>query len=186
MNTPQWNTVDVPAGSYIGWGNQPGQTVIGKILSLDPTGGTDYNGGSCPELGLELIEATRSFNKEGQAFDHAAGELVNITAGGANLKRGISAAIGQGMGVGDLIKLTLEEIKPLSGGKSVKIFSCQYAKGSAAPAQAQPAAATPPQAQPAPTAAAAPTGEPVKPDNFPQEVWDTLAPEARAAVLAQQ
>ncbi len=42
------------------------------------------------------------------------------------------------------------------------------------------------QAQPAQAAAAAPTGEPVKPDNFPQEVWDTLAAEARTAVLAQQ
>lgn len=183
MTATNWETVDVPAGSYIGWGATPGQVVIGKVIGFNPTGGTDFAGAPCPELNLELIEPAYSMNKENQRFDYDAGQLVNINAGGANLKRGVMAAQ---PAIGDLIKIAFDKIEPLSGGRSVKCFSISIARGAGKAGQAP--AGTPPQQQaqqPAPTAAAV-AGEPVKPDNFPQEVWDTLAPEARAAVLAQQ
>ena len=37
-----WENIEVPAGSYIGWGTEPGQTVIGKVLGFNMTGGTDF------------------------------------------------------------------------------------------------------------------------------------------------
>ena len=83
-----WENIEVPAGSYIGWGTEPGQTVIGKVLGFNMTGGTDFSGAPCPELQLELIEPGYSMNKDNQRFDYQAGQLVNINAGGANLKRG--------------------------------------------------------------------------------------------------
>ncbi|UQE73861.1 hypothetical protein MYK68_14090 [Gordonia sp. PP30] len=183
----EWETIDVPAGAFIGWGNTPGQAVTGKVLTFDPAGAQDYNGNVCPELGLELVEPAASYNKAGERFDYATGDLVNLTCGATNLKRAVMAA---SPSAGDLVKITLQEIKPLNGGRSVKIFDLKIARGAGgastpatptpqAPA-AQPAANTPP-TPPAPAA-----GEPVKPDSFPQEVWDTLEPAAKTAVLAQQ
>lgn len=143
-----WESVDVPAGSYIGWGTEPGQTVIGKVLTYNPTGGTNFAGDTCPELNLELIEPTYSVNKAGERFTHEAGQLVVVSAGGANLKRGVVAAQPQ---TGDLIKIELEKLEPLSGGRTVKVFKIAIARGggrSATP-QATPVApstdlATPP------------------------------------------
>lgn len=120
-----WENIEVPAGSYIGWGTEPGQTVIGKVLGFNMTGGTDFSGAPCPELQLELIEPGYSMNKDNQRFDYQAGQLVNINAGGANLKRGVTAAQ---PAPGDLIKIELEKLEPLSGGRSVKVFAISIAR----------------------------------------------------------
>lgn len=165
-----WENVEVPAGSYIGWGAEPGQIVIGKVLAYNPTGGTDFAGAPCPELQLELLEPAYSMNKAGERFDYDKGQLVNINAGGANLKRGVTAAQPN---AGDLIKIEFEKIEPLKGGKSVKCFAISIARGGGNTTQA---------AAPAPAA----DGALVKPDNFPQQNWDDLSDDAKRAVLSAQ
>lgn len=167
-----WESVDVPAGSYIGWGTEPGQTVIGKVLTFNMTGGTDFSGAPCPELQLELIEPAYSMNKDGQRFDYDAGQLVNINAGGANLKRGVTAAQPS---PGDLIKIALEKLEPLSGGRSVKVFAIYIARG-AGKSTAAPAAAPPPQPQAAAAtpAAAAAQDLATPPKDVDPAFWATL------------
>jgi len=49
-----WETVEVPRGSYIGWGTKPGQQVTGRITDYDPTGATDFAGEPVPHLEVEL------------------------------------------------------------------------------------------------------------------------------------
>lgn len=164
-----WENIEVPAGSYIGWGTEPGQTVIGKVLGFNMTGGTDFSGAPCPELQLELIEPGYSMSKDNQRFDYQAGQLVNINAGGANLKRGVTAAQ---PAPGDLIKIELEKLEPLSGGRSVKVFAISIARG-AGKATAAPAAAPPAPAQ-APAVTAAVPDLVTPPDGVDPAFWATL------------
>jgi hypothetical protein len=129
----EWEEVDVPRGAYIGWGNQPGQCVVGKVVNYDPTGGTDYNDDECPSLELELTQAADSFNKEGQRTTYEAGETLQLNCGQVSLKRAVRrAALKSGLKSGDLVRITLVNLAKSGRGKSpVKEFA--IAVGHAAP-----------------------------------------------------
>lgn len=92
MSTFQFEAIETPAGAFIGWHDSPGQVVTGEVIDYTPTGGQDFSGSSCPQIALCLVEPCSSFNKAGQRTDFQAGETVFITAGQANLRRGMLAA----------------------------------------------------------------------------------------------
>lgn len=124
---PDWETIEVPRGGYIGWGTKPGQHVTGRVMDYDPVGGTDFYDQPCPSLAVELTEPAASFNKDGERSEHDAGELVQLNAGQVSLKRALRAADPK---PGDLVKITLDTIVPLKGGKTVKEFGIKIARGS--------------------------------------------------------
>jgi hypothetical protein len=135
----EWEEIDVPRGGYIGWGTKPGQHVTGKVLDYNVTGGTDFYDKPCPQIAIELTEPAASFNKDGDRTDIESGELVQLSAGQVSLKRALRAA---GPSPGDLVKITLAAIVPLSGGKSVKEFTIKIARGAAPVSVPKPAADT--------------------------------------------
>lgn len=148
MSAPQWETITVPAGAYVGWGTSEGQHVTGKVVEYSPTGGSDFNGDPCPHLVVELSESAASFNKEGERTDYPEGELVNLTVGQAGLKRAVQAA---SLETGDLVKITMTGLSKTTNGRNVKTFDLKKAKGAAGnstvqpqPQQPQPAEAAPP------------------------------------------
>ena len=130
----EWESVDVPKGAYIGWGNKPGQHVTGKVLDYNPTGGTDFYSEPCPQIAVELTEKAHSFNKDGASSTFDVGELVQLNAGQVSLKRALRAADPK---PGDLVKITLENIAPLKGGKTVKEFGIKIARGAGGPVKAK-------------------------------------------------
>src|SRR5215216_378016 len=125
MTTYQWEDVDVPRGAFISWGTTVNQHVTGKVLSYDPQGGTDFNGNSCPQLAVELIEPAASINKAGQRTDFPAGELVVLNCGQVSLKRAVQAA---SLNPGDLVKIVLSNLVRTSNGE-VKEFELKVARG---------------------------------------------------------
>jgi hypothetical protein len=145
---PAWETIEVPRGAYIGWGNKPPQTVTAKVLSFSMTGGTDANGLACPQLGLELLEGADSYRERGTIKERLnAGELVVVNASQVSLRRGVIAAQ---PAPGDLIKLAFTNTVKVDKGE-VKEFEVQIARGAggdAAPgivaANGQPTRAEPP------------------------------------------
>lgn len=134
MTTPNWEDVEVPRGAFISWGNQTGQHVTGKIISYDPTGGTDYNGNICPQAVIELIEPAASINKEGERTDFPAGELVVVKGDKVSLKRAVTAA---SLNPGDLVKITLSNLAKSANG-TVKEFEIKVARGAGGSVKPQP------------------------------------------------
>lgn len=136
-----WETVEVPAGSFIGWGTTGGQHVTGRILSYSPLGGVDFNGDACPELTIELTDRAASFNKNGERTDYPAGEMVNLTVGQLGLKKAVTRA---DPNVGDMIKITMTGTEKTTKGNEIKVFDLKIARGSGQtqrpPASRQPAA----------------------------------------------
>ena len=126
--TMNWETVDVPRGAYIGWGTKPGQHVTGKVLDYDPAGATDFNGGQCPALEIELTEPAASFNREGERTTQDTGEIVQLSCGQVSLKRAVRKADPK---PGDLVKITLENLAKTQNG-TVKEFGIKIARASAA------------------------------------------------------
>ena len=120
-----WETVEVPRGSFIGWGTKKGQHVTGKVLDYQPEGGTDFNQAPCPSATIELTESAASFNKDGDRSEHEAGSLVQLNAGQVSLKRALRAA---DPAPGDLIKITLVNLAKTDKG-SVKEFDIKIARG---------------------------------------------------------
>lgn len=139
MSEPNWETIDVPRGAYIGWGARTGQHVTGKVLAYEERGGTDFAGDPCPRLDVELTERAASVNKEGERFDHDAGELVVLNAGQVSLKRAVRAAA---LEAGDLIKIELVNLVKTPNG-TVKEFSIKVARGAGGSSAARPAAPVP-------------------------------------------
>lgn len=153
MSTYQFETIETPAGAFIGWHDTPGQVVTGKVVDYDQQGGQDFAGHVCPQVTLELVEPASSFNKAGDRSDFAAGEFVTITAGQANLKKGIIAARPE---VGDILRVTHSTNANTANG-TAKIFEIQIARiGGQQQEQAQPDISLNPQA-PAPFPGATPT-----------------------------
>ena len=114
-----WETIEAPSGSFIGWGTKKSQHVTGRVVEYAIDGGTDFNGGKCPMLSIELTEKAASFNKEGERTDHEAGSLVNITAGQVKLKSVITRADPT---PGDLIKVELTGVTKTANGNTLKEF----------------------------------------------------------------
>lgn len=128
----EWEDVEVPSGTYIGWSDRPGQVVTGTLLELGE--GQDFNGKPCPELEIELTTPAYSVNKEGERFDHGEGDVVKVTAGGANLKKAVRAAK---LSVGDLVWIQFSSTEKVPKG-TVKIFNVRVRRGAGAVAEEEP------------------------------------------------
>ena len=168
MTEPQWETVEVPRGAYISWGEQPGvQEVVGAVIDYAPHGGTAFDGSPCPQISLQLRAPTFSMNKQGVRTEHQIGDLVVLNAGLVSLKRAVQAMQIQ---PGDLIKIFFAR-KVQAGSGEVKEFDVQIARGAAKtaqpPAQQQPA---PYGQQPPPIAYA----QQAPPQNYSQPVQQTM------------
>ena len=122
----EWETIEAPSGSFIGWGTRAGQHVTGRVIEYAIDGGTDFNGGKCPLLSIELTEAAASFSKDGERTDHEAGAIVNITAGQVKLKSVIRTA---DPAPGDLVKVELTGVSKTASGNTLKEFSLKIARG---------------------------------------------------------
>lgn len=147
MSNFNFETINTPSGAYISWDSKPGQVVTGKVLSYEPTGGTNFAGDPCPQLSLELVDDAYSVNKEGIRTDFQAGDLVVINCGLANLSRGVRAAA---LDPGDVVRITFDSTERTANG-TVKIFAIAVARGAGRnttsrpqPAQQQAPAAAPP------------------------------------------
>jgi hypothetical protein len=116
----KWVEVDVPRGMFYGWGNKPGQQVIGRVVHYDEIGGKDFNKEVCPSLELVLDEPTDSFNKAGERTSLEPGETVQLNCGQVSLKRAVSRAE---LRKGDLVKITLVNLAEIKGGRTVKEFA---------------------------------------------------------------
>lgn len=78
------------AGSYIGWGDTPGQVVAGTVVEFSRDGGTDFNGNDCPQITLELLDEAPSYSKKQNEWTKvAAGERAVVNGGQASLKRAL-------------------------------------------------------------------------------------------------
>jgi hypothetical protein len=88
-----WEDVQVPQGSFIGWGNKPGQKMTARVLSYSDADGRDFNGEPCPQIVAELTEPFTNYRDKGETVEEiAAGEIVSITCGQANLRRTVRSA----------------------------------------------------------------------------------------------
>jgi len=122
-----WEEIAVPRGAYIGWGEKPGQKVMGEVLSYGDADGTDFDGKACPQVSVVLTAQAHSHSKQNGWSTFEAGELVVINCGQASLKRAVQAAR---LNPGDLMLLEMEGIEPLKGGKTVKVFKIKVKRGS--------------------------------------------------------
>lgn len=135
-----WETIEAPSGSFIGWGAKKGQHITGRVIEYAIDGGTDFNGGKCPMLSIELTEKAASFNKEGERTDHEVGAIVNITAGQVKLKSVIRQA---DPNPGDLIKIELTGVAKTASGNTLKEFGIKIARGAGGTAKPKAAQADP-------------------------------------------
>lgn len=127
MSTQQWEDVEIPQGTFIGWG-EIGQTVTGTVISFAAEGATDFNDNPCPQLVIELTEQAITFKDKGTTRDSIpAGEFATITAGQANLKRNLLAAA---LTPGDTVRIKFEGTYKTGKGEG-KSFKVQVARGQA-------------------------------------------------------
>lgn len=118
--------VDIPQGTYIGWGPKPGQTATLDVISYQAEGGTDFNDQPCPQVIGTLLAPMASYRDKGTTKDSLeAGTLVTMTCGLANLKRNMHAANPQ---TGDVLRVSYNDT--IEGGKgTIKLFKCEIARG---------------------------------------------------------
>lgn len=121
-----WEEINVPRGAYIGWGEKPGQKVIGEVLEYGPDLGTDFDGKKCPQVSLVLHDKAFSHSKESGWTEFPAGELVVINCGQASLKRAVQAAQ---LNPGDLTMIEMSGQENIKGGKTVKVFKIKVKRG---------------------------------------------------------
>lgn len=138
-----WEKIDVPRGSFIGWGLRAGQKVVGVVVEFSPTGGRDFDQNPCPNVAIELVEEAWSANKAQQWTKHERGDLVQLNCGQVSLKRAVLAA---DLSPGDLVKVELENILFGQGknGGDIKEFGIQVVRGFRAPSRSQSAPAQQP------------------------------------------
>lgn len=125
MSEYTFETVDVPRGAFISWGPYVGQSVVGRVLDFDPSGGTDFNDKPCPQLQVELIEPCKSISKDLEVTDFAKGELVMLNCGQTSLKRAVKVAA---LESGDIVKIELVNLVKVDKG-TVKEFGIKVARG---------------------------------------------------------
>lgn len=121
-----WEDVEVPVGTFIGWGPTPGQVIVLKVHDYSPQGGTDFNDNPCPRVVGELTEAAVTYKDKGATkVDLPAGDMVTINCGQANLARNVRAA---DPAAGDLLRIEFKELERGTKG-DIKVFKCQIARG---------------------------------------------------------
>jgi hypothetical protein len=116
-----YTEIDVPQGSYVGWGNKPGQVIEGVVTDYDPTGATGFGGkGECPALEIELSRTAHSYSKKtGQWTTYEAGETVQLSCGQVQLKKKVRKAQPR---IGDSIRIELTDLIAVDNG-TVKSFT---------------------------------------------------------------
>lgn len=126
-----WEKVEVPQGTFIGWG-RVGQGVVGKVRDFSIDGGRDFAGGECPLLTVELTAEAENYADKGTTQSKIdAGELVSITAGQANLRRTLIAAR---PAIGDLIGIVYSGNYKTANGTG-KEFDVRIDRGAAVDVQ---------------------------------------------------
>jgi hypothetical protein len=125
----QAETVEVPQGTFIKW-NKVGQVVAGKVLRYSPTGGSDFDGEPCPIVELELLAPAVNFDKNDNEVTLPAGERVAITAGQANLKRGLEEATPKAT---DKLRVEFSGTYSTTKGSKGKEFGIKIIRGSGNP-----------------------------------------------------
>lgn len=121
---PEFKTIEVPQGRFIGWG-QKGQCITVKVMSYDPNGGKDFNGNICPQMIGTLTDDADNYKDKGTAKERLdAGELVTVTAGVANLKRGLMAAEPT---PNDIVRMTFTDTYKTANGDG-KVIEVQIAR----------------------------------------------------------
>lgn len=136
---PEWESVNTGLGSFIGWGNTPGQSIEGKVIAYGAYDGKTQQGEPVPEVTIELTEPGVSVNKLGERTEHGVGAHVVLTASQKNLQRGLKNA---NPSPGDLLKISLDKLVPSNGG-TAKLFDIKILRNSPpAPPQAPPPAHT--------------------------------------------
>jgi hypothetical protein len=131
--------VESSAGGFYGWGEKVGQKITGSILDYNPTGGSDFDGNTCPLLILELTE--KSYSHSGQTgwstLDN--GTVAKLTCGLPSLNECVRLIQ---PGPGDLVQIELSDLIPTNKGNPAKIFKGRIARGQGQPQkQSAPAAA---------------------------------------------
>lgn len=123
----QWETVEVPSGRFIGWGD-PGQQIEGEVIAYSESGGTAFNGEPCPQVEVQLLKPAATYKEKGTVLlQLEAGEEVIIQGGQANLKRGLQAAQPKPH---DLIRVTYTDNRKTANG-TMKVFKVEVARAAA-------------------------------------------------------
>jgi hypothetical protein len=112
-----WEDIEVPQGTYIGWG-EIGQTITLEVVSYGDTAGTDFNGNPCPQLVGTLIMDAINYRK-GIRETLAKGGFVTVQCGQANLAKGIRAAAVE---PGNLVRIKFEDTYETTKGTEGKAF----------------------------------------------------------------
>jgi len=127
---PVWEDVEVQSGSFIGWGNAPGQVLTLKVVTFDPLGGNDFNNQPCPKVVGTTVEPFTNYREKGTVTEQiAADELVTLKCGQANLKNGINSAQPKG---GDLVRIEFTSLEKVDKG-TMKVFKVQIARATHTP-----------------------------------------------------
>lgn len=122
-----YEKVEVPQGRFIGWGRKPTdppQTVIVKVTEYDEEGGKTPppNSRTVPQFSGTLVEDATNYRDGGTEKEEIkAGELVTVTCGIANLRKGIKAAEPR---PGDTVKLVFNDTYATAEGtgKVIEVF----------------------------------------------------------------
>jgi hypothetical protein len=132
-----WETIEV-AGSFFSWGNTPGQKLVGKVLSYDPTGGRNFNDEPCPFLTIELLEKAVSMPKDKDQISYPVGDLISLTCGQMVLAKTIRFA---DPAKGDVIQIGyIANTKSKPGQTPAKVFDVKIARQSGTPSPTTPVA----------------------------------------------
>jgi hypothetical protein len=127
-----YEKVEVPQGRFIGWGRKPTtppQTVIVKVSEYDEAGGKTPppNSTVVPQFSGTLLEDADNYRDAGTEKEQIkAGELVTVTCGIANLRKGIKAAEPH---PGDTVKLVYNDQYDTAEGKG-KVIEVFIKRGS--------------------------------------------------------
>jgi hypothetical protein len=130
----EFEKVEVPTGRFIGWGpakgpSNPPQTVTVNVIDFDATGGKNFNGDPCPQLMGTLAEDATNYRDKGATKETIeAGELVTVTAGTANLKKGLLIADPKR---GDLVRMSYNDTYQTAQGDG-KVIAVEIARGAGA------------------------------------------------------
>ena len=123
---PEFEKVEIPRGKFIGWAKKPPQLVTIKVMSFDPTGGTDGNGRICPQMIGTLTEACDNYREAGTVKERLeADELVTLQAGIVNLKKGLLQADPK---PGDIVRMDFNDTYPTTNGNPGKVIEVLIAR----------------------------------------------------------
>jgi hypothetical protein len=126
-----WEEIEVPKGSYVGWGNRTGQHVTGGLLSIDPVGATcppkpgQTVGDPCPLLEFELTEPAASYDRDLNRTDFEAGQEVCLSVSQKQLQRAVAKAH---LRPDDLVRIELTGSEKTTNG-TVKLFKILVDRG---------------------------------------------------------